>query len=352
MGWQETQDVYLHHFADLSFNFQIGRKVDLNSFIEYYEKNQHKLAIQFPKTNDAVQIMTIHKSKGLQFPVVILPNVNFNISDTMSYYLIPGADQVYYRKLSKNSPLSEIRAFSEKESNQFFMDKLNLLYVAMTRPVHRLYVFNLFESNKMGKPLHDLLVGCYPEHLTDGVLSLSLGQEEAATGQVATDTFYHPMEFGDRLWYPELVVRQGFDSDQTLLGKAFHSIMATCVTLDEVPEHIKVLEDQSEVSPDASERILHMAERVFKDATYATWIKNATIIQNEAWIMTPDGSLVRPDKIIVLVDRVIVIDFKTGQAQPKHRQQLDAYKLTLSQMYNLPIQGYLYYTQSGEWVSC
>jgi hypothetical protein len=54
MGWQETQDVYLHHFADLSFNFQIGRKVDLNSFIEYYEKNQHKLAIQFPKTNDAV----------------------------------------------------------------------------------------------------------------------------------------------------------------------------------------------------------------------------------------------------------------------------------------------------------
>jgi ATP-dependent exoDNAse (exonuclease V) beta subunit len=352
MGWQETQDVYLHHFADLSFNFQIGRKVDLNSFIEYYEKNQHKLAIQFPKTNDAVQIMTIHKSKGLQFPVVILPNVNFNISDTMSYYLIPGADQVYYRKLSKNSPLSEIRAFSEKESNQFFMDKLNLLYVAMTRPVHRLYVFNLFESNKMGKPLHDLLVGCYPEHLTDGVLSLSLGQEEAATGQVATDTFYHPMEFGDRLWYPELVVRQGFDSDQTLLGKAFHSIMATCVTLDEVPEHIKVLEDQSEVSPDASERILHMAERVFKDATYATWIKNATNIQNEAWIMAPDGSLVRPDKIIVLVDRVIVIDFKTGQAQPKHRQQLDAYKLTLSQMYNLPIQGYLYYTQSGEWVSC
>jgi hypothetical protein len=95
-----------------------------------------------------------------------------------------------------------------------------------------------------------------------------------------------------------------------------------------------------------------MAERVFKDATYATWIKNATNIQNEAWIMTPDGTLVRPDKIIVLVDQVIVIDFKTGQAQPKHRQQLDAYKLTLTQMYNLPIQGYLYYTQSGEWVSC
>jgi hypothetical protein len=232
------------------------------------------------------------------------------------------------------------------------MDKLNLLYVAMTRPVHRLYVFNLFESNKMGKPLHDLLVGCYPEQLTDGVLSLSLGQEEGSTGQAATDTFYHPMEFGDRLWYPELVVRQGFDSDQTLLGKAFHSIMASCATLDEVPEHIKILEDQSEVLPETSDSIRDMAERVFTDATYSTWIKNATNIQNEAWIMTPEGTLVRPDKIIVLVDRVIVIDFKTGQAQPKHRLQLDAYKLTLSQMYKLPIQGYLYYTQSGEWESC
>lgn len=352
MGWHETQDVYLHHFADLCFNFQIGRKVDLNSFIEYYEKNQHKLAIQFPKTNDAIQIMTIHKSKGLQFPVVILPDVNFKISDTMSYYLIPGANQVYYRKLSKHSPLPEIRAFSEKESNQFFMDKLNLLYVALTRPVHRLYVFNAYESNKLGKAFNDLLVECFPEHQSDGILTLSLGQEKSSTVKVATDTFYHPMEFGDRLWYPELVVRQGFDSDQTLLGKGFHSVMATCETLEEISGHLKTLEDQSEILPESRDIIRDMAERVITNSMYSTWMKNAVSVQNEAWIMTPEGALVRPDKIIVLVDKVLVIDFKTGQAQTKHRKQIDAYKLTLSSMYDLPLHGYLYYAQTEEWVAC
>lgn len=351
MGWHETADVYLHHFADICFNFQIGRKVDLNSFVEYYEKNQHKLAIQFPKTNDAIQIMTIHKSKGLQFPVVILPNVNFSISDTMSYYLIPGSDQVYYRKLSKNSPLQEIREFSEKESNQFFMDKLNLLYVAMTRPINRLYVFNLYESNKMGKPLHDLLSSTYPEHLTDGVLSLTLGQEEPATGGVETDTFYHPEEFGDRLWYPELVVRQGFDSDQTLLGKAFHRIMATCSTVQEVPEFIQILEDQSEVLSEHRDVLYEMAKRIFSDNIYLTWIENAITTYSESWIMTPEGTLVRPDKIMVQPDKIIVIDFKTGKHQATHKLQLTEYMNTLRQMMPKPVEGYLYYCQSGEWIA-
>lgn len=352
MGWQETADIYLHHFADICFSFQIGRKVDLNSFIDYYDKNQHKLAIQFPKTNDAIQIMTIHKSKGLQFPVVILPNVNFSINDTMSYYLIPGVDQVYYRKLSKNSPIEDIRKFTEKESNQFFMDKLNLLYVGMTRPINRLYVFNLYESNKMGKPLHELLSNIYPEYLTEGVLNLTLGKKEQATSKVETDTFYHPEEFGDRLWYPELVVRQGFDSDQTLLGKAFHRIMASCSSVQEVPEFIQILEDQSEILLEYRTVLYEMSKRIFSDSNYIAWMENAINIYNESWIMTPEGSLIRPDKILVLPDKVIILDFKTGKHQSEHRVQLTEYMNTISQMMSNPIEGYLYYCQSGEWITC
>ncbi len=159
------------------------------------------------------------------------------------------------------------------------------------------------------------------------------------------------MEFDDRLWYPELVVRQGFDIDQTLLGKAFHRIMATCSTVEEVPDFIQLLEDQSEVLTEHRAVLHEMAARIFSDNTYRTWIDNAITIYSEPWIMTPEGTLVRPDKIMVQADKIMVIDFKTGKHQAAHKLQLSEYMNTLSQMMPQPVEGYLYYCQSGEWIA-
>jgi ATP-dependent exoDNAse (exonuclease V) beta subunit len=349
--WSETHDIYLHHFADICFNFQLGRKVDLNSFLEYYESNRKKLAIQSPKTNDAIQIMTVHKSKGLQFPVVILPNVDYN-TGAKGEYLIAGDNQVFYRKPKKESPIAAIRTFTTHELNQCFMDKLNLLYVAMTRPVHRLYVFNVYDKSNMGKSFHELLVSSYPSAKIDNLVHLQLGVEESVSLKVAHDVFYQPEEFGDRLWYPELVVRQGFENDHTLLGNAFHSIMATCNSMVDIDENIAQLLDNSALLPAQIAPLKAMVERILTDEKYLSWINNAEQTYNETWILSSDTSLLRPDKVFEMSNRIIVIDFKTGKEAPNHKRQLEAYKKILFAMKSKPVEGFIYYAQPGNWVPC
>jgi ATP-dependent exoDNAse (exonuclease V) beta subunit len=351
MQWKETDDVYLHHFADICFNFQVGKRVDLNSFLDYYKKQKSKLAIQLPKTNDAIQIMTIHKSKGLQFPVVIIPSIDFSINSTYSMYLMQDEDQVYYRKLSKNSPIPYIKAFSEREDGQYFMDKLNLLYVAMTRPVHRLYAFNTFKGG-MGQKVHEILSEAFPLAQHDSLLHLTLGTKEPVHMKGTADEFYQPVEFGERLWYPKLVIRQGFDNEQTLLGKAFHELIASCSTFESALISMKRMEEESLIHPQQIGTLTDMLSRIYADQTYKKWTECAQTIRNEETIMDINCSLHRPDKIIELADKVIVIDFKTGAPNPSHETQIKAYTELLSAMYTIPIEAYLYYVQRGDWVPC
>jgi ATP-dependent exoDNAse (exonuclease V) beta subunit len=80
MGWNELKDPYLHHLADFVYDFEQNRGPDLSGIIDVYQEKKKILAIQTPPSDDAIIVMTIHKSKGLEFPVVILPNCDFDTS--------------------------------------------------------------------------------------------------------------------------------------------------------------------------------------------------------------------------------------------------------------------------------
>ncbi|MFM7724803.1 MAG: UvrD-helicase domain-containing protein [Bacteroidota bacterium] len=352
MGWKETDDIYLHHFCDIAYNFQQGKKVDLNSFLEYYDRNKHKLAIHFPKTDDAIQIMTIHKSKGLQFPVVILPSIDFKMSDTISYYLIDGQEQVYYRKLSKNSPIKAIRDFTTEENDQFMMDKVNLLYVALTRPIHRLYAFNIFEYG--GKMVDQALFELYPEAVTEGSIRVKLGEETPVTLPLANIEYYHPIAMEERLWHPALAIRKEFESNDVRLGNAFHEIISLCSTREAMEQYLERLRNENILSQLDCEYLAPLIIQLMNNVTYQEWNSSAISIQNEAWIMNHELEVLRPDKIIETSDKIIIIDFKTGEKQERHKKQLRGYEEAVRGCFDgsKPIETHLYYAQSNEWVSC
>lgn len=352
LGWKETDDIYLHHFCDIAYNFQQGKKVDLNSFLEYYEKNKHKLAIHFPKTDDAIQIMTIHKSKGLQFPVVILPSIDFKMSDTISYYLIDGQEQVYYRKLSKNSPIKAIRDFTIEENDQFMMDKVNLLYVALTRPIHRLYAFNIFEHG--GKMVDEVLFELFPEAVTEGSIHVKLGEETQVNLPLAKIDYYQPSAMNDRLWHPELAIRKAFETNDTRLGNAFHEILSQCESKDQIDAYLMRMCHENKLSKEDCDYLTPLAKHLMEDKTYKSWISSAISIHNEAWIMDQDLEIIRPDKIIEKPDEILIIDFKTGEKHEHHKAQLKKYENAVKGCFEQekPISCYLYYAQSSEWVSC
>ena len=129
-------------------------------------------------------------------------------------------------------------------------------------------------------------------------------------------------------------------------------IMANCSKINEVENNIQALINRSELYESQRDTLVKMVTHVFTDSQYLSWVENAEKIYNESWIIDEDGSLLRPDKVIEMPDIVYVIDFKTGLEASKHVSQINQYISRLKLMFNKPIKGYLYYSQTGAWVAC
>lgn len=353
LGWNEVEDAYLHHFADTCFNFQIGKKVDIASFLEYYESKKEKLAVQLPETDDAIQIMTIHKSKGLQFPVVIIPRLDFSISNSRSNFLIEDGNRVYYRQLNSDSPIERIREFTEIEKEQILMDKFNLLYVALTRPEYRLYGFNIFKTKNLGTTFDEILGEIEPELKLETIKKLTIGKEtKVSIEHLQKDEFYKPENTTDRLWYPELVIKNQVYNEAQNFGNGFHELVSKCKDVSEIESTAQLLVFEGTLDPNLQDIIKEAVHTLFKHVKYRQWLKEGIAVKNEQWIITPDGKLHRPDQIIETPECIIIIDFKTGLVHQNHKKQILGYKEILEQMQSKEVLAFLYYSQNDSLLAC
>jgi len=360
MGWKETEEAYLHHFADVCFAFQSTRHSDLSYFNEYIQENKNKIAIQLPESRDAVQVMTIHKSKGLEFPVVILPQIDFYTKFlTHAKYLIDAGEQMIYKNLAMSSRIDCVRLFSEEEKELILTDKINLFYVAMTRPENRLYAFNHYSKGNFGELVHEALTSiATEEEINNTPLVIERGNEnelkEAASANL--DSFYFPAEHTDRLWYPDIVLRAeqdgGFSTDEILYGNSFHLLMAQVNKLEDLNLKLTELIDDGKIDNSFKDRLEKEANGLLENESYVSFIDNSHQIKSEESIIVGPNEIKRPDKIIILHDKVIVIDFKTGAKQAKHIDQAITYRGIMEEMFKLPIETYLYYSKDRALIVC
>jgi ATP-dependent exoDNAse (exonuclease V) beta subunit len=359
MKWEETKDPYLHHFVDVVFDYQSNRQSDIKFFLDYFDDNKKKIALQMPETDSAVKIMTIHKSKGLEFPVVILPKLDLSIKiHNRAKFLIEAGDKILYGSLSKKSSLVEIADFTERELSMTFLDKLNLCYVALTRPVQRLYAFNYYKKGNLGALIHEKLEQNFPYETTaNGELILEIGTENKIQREEKKEEeqFYIPTELNQRLWYPDVVFRKISNSEKQELikeqrfGNYFHALMARCNAELEIEMSLTELIQQGEIDPEYKVELSEMAKRFFSQTS--SLFEDAEEIISEQLILIPEDSDKRPDKIILKKNELVVFEFKTGKQSDQHQPQLLGYHMALSEMFEKPIKLYLYYTETNSLLS-
>jgi ATP-dependent exoDNAse (exonuclease V) beta subunit len=359
MNWEETKNPYLHHFVDVVFDYQSNRQSDIKFFLEYFEDNKKVIALQMPETDSAVKIMTIHKSKGLEFPVVILPRLDLSVKiHNRAKFLIEARDKILYGSLSKNSSLVEIANFTKRELSLTFLDKLNLCYVALTRPIQRLYAFNYHKKGNLGALIHEQIQQNFPFETTEnGEVLLELGTEKEVQLEEKSmgEEFYIPKELNQRLWYPDVVFRKISIAEkqeqlkEQRFGNYFHALMALCNASNDVKSALSELIKIGEIDPefqtelsDKAYAFFHLTAKMFEDAQE---------IINEQLILIPNDNDKRPDKIILKKDELIVFEFKTGKQSDQHQPQLLGYHLALKDMYNKSIKLYLYYTETNTLLS-
>ncbi len=167
-------DAHITAFLDAIFEVQQKHGADIQSFLTYWDKKGNKLSISTPETTNAVQIMTIHKSKGLEFPVVIFPYANTYIFEEIDLKygqrLLPNLFLGFQELLSKktrgsgNMEKQEALLFDE-EQQKLHLDAFNLLYVALTRAEVSLYIISDKDLNKDGSHKPNYFSGLFIHYL-------------------------------------------------------------------------------------------------------------------------------------------------------------------------------------------
>lgn len=349
----ELKNAYIHQLLDISFNFDLSNGPDLMSFLSFYTTTGHKTNVQLPDNKYAIKIMTAHKSKGLEFPIVIIPILNFGSKRTeKNTRIIEKDDHFIETKLGKKDQLlPAIEELGVLENNAELMDAVNLLYVAFTRPIDRLYFYSNSDFDKTNKMVFEILSSLHPEHLDkEAVLAGQIGSKPKMTNsESTTEASFTAANLSDFLWFPEIsLFSQEEDaasalSKQKRIGNQFHGIMENSTSQEEALVVLATGIRKGKIEKSAEKELFSLIEEIYANETIKTLFSLGTHL-NERTLAVDSSTLLRPDKIIYSTNETVVIDFKTGEEKAKYINQVNDYVAALKDVGYKNVRGYLYYS--------
>ncbi|MCL5127352.1 exodeoxyribonuclease V subunit beta [Algibacter sp. L4_22] len=353
----KTSNAYVQFYLDIVLDFSQKKGSDISAFVEYFDKKKENLSIISPKGQDAVQIMTIHKSKGLEFPVVIFPYADMDIYREIEPKEWLEIDKEKYNGFSHTLlNFNKDFEFFGKQGQQIFenhkaeqeLDNINLLYVALTRPVEQLYIISKNDSalkeEAKSKKYSGLLIN-YLQHCNlwnDSELIYSFGDitktsKETSTSKetniqhefISTSKEHHNIK---------VITKSGFlwDTNQEEAiekGNLIHDIMSHIETKDDVDSVIKDFVSSSTINQEQAFELKPLVFEIVNHKKLATFFTKSNTIYNERDIITKEGVILRPDRVVVNANKeAVILDYKTGIEDKKHEQQLQVYQDILESM--------------------
>lgn len=355
---QELKNPYLHHLADLVHLFESKNGPDLNLFLQEYDSMpKDSKALQVPESENALKVMTIHKSKGLEFPVVIVIN-DMKVSARGEFF-VETEDYLLRNQLSMTSPVKEIREMQDEELEKSYLDTLNLYYVAYTRPVSRLYVKNDYSDNGLGAQIHTVLNGLIEPENQGEKLIFTSGKKVPLTAVHTKneDQYFVPESASDNLWFPDIALQdteelntEDFLSDEQRYGNQFHLAISSIHDKNEIDIVVRRLIQSGEVEQEFEKQLKKDLVQLFSTSTYTQLFEGATGILSEQNYLISKNEQIRPDIVIQKPNQTIILDYKTGQQSKKHERQVRMYCNILREMNYPAVEAYLFYTKTFELV--
>jgi ATP-dependent helicase/nuclease subunit A len=383
LGEYSYNVAYLNSFQDLILRFSMGKNPGISAFLDWWNTEGYRKSISLPEHQDSIKVLTIHKSKGLEFAVVIIPFISWNLDhkslQSNILWVRPGVAPfnklgivpVRYRK-----DLSET-IFAEDYNNEkysAYIDNLNLLYVAFTRAKNALFGFapvTQYSSNTIARVLNSAITG--NEEGWNGKESLFTNFYDPDKGVFDFGTLPFQThipdseQFMDILKYPvsadieslklKLNWENYLNTDPSGVrfkinyGKLMHEVFEEIITSDDIETAVrkKVIEGKI---PAAEET--EMIEKISLKAGMpgvSKWFEEGNEVLTEATILIPRSGTRRPDRIILRNGKTIIVDFKFGEENNQYLTQIRQYKFLLSEMGYGNIEAFLWYVDSDKIVS-
>ncbi|MCC7051322.1 MAG: hypothetical protein IT239_06050, partial [Bacteroidia bacterium] len=341
---QNPFNAYTLSFLDLVQEFvnnNQGSGIEL--FLEFWETKQNKLSINLPPGGNAIQLLTIHKSKGLEFPYVLLPFANWEIkqqSNTkwVNNYLTEIDLPCYLLNLNKNLKNTIYEHFYIEEKDKSLLDNINLLYVAFTRAENGLIVITEKEKPKETKEdvsikyIHQILNQSFIKGLINDKGLYEVGDIIPSKQKEKTPAYLSINFYSHKLWNEKINIKAGkeYDEDWTTeyqirFGEAFHLFIEYYFKTKNLEKSLlRITSFGYEV--EIINRITDYFEQLNKHAEFSKWVNQYMVYAIEQDILIPNGTAYRPDLVLIKDRNTIVIDFKTGEKLNKHQEQVSNYK--------------------------
>ncbi|WP_088339873.1 UvrD-helicase domain-containing protein [Robiginitalea sediminis] len=346
-------DGYLLYLLDLAH--EVGQRHDpsIARFLEYWETHEDKLSVAAPEGQQAVRLMTIHKAKGLEFPVVIYP-----FADTQIYFEqrpkvwleVPAPEFAGfpYLQLSKRQEMErygpEAREAYLQERERLELDAFNVLYVAQTRAAEALYVFTRQRSRSASSPMSDYgsLYQSYLEAAglweagrqvyTFGQLqpgprpTVTMGRETLSlTPGPPGRKRLNLVTRAASLWETEA-------GSAISYGNLIHLALSRVTVYQDVPGVVAQLVEEGMLELTELEPVTTILKRVTEHPDLKSYFGPMATCYAERDIIAENGLILRPDRLVLIQGEAVVLDYKTGGPRPEHREQLARYVREVSQL--------------------
>ncbi|MFD2832134.1 UvrD-helicase domain-containing protein [Christiangramia antarctica] len=345
----QQSDAYIQFFLDFVFETAQKGANSLNEFIEKWHQKKEKLSIVVPEAEDAVKIMTIHTSKGLEFPIVIFPFAESDLQDTRndSLWIETGFQEmpVAYVNASKkmlnwNLPAKE--TFEDLlQKNE--LDTLNVLYVACTRAAEQLYLLSSYnEKPKSSACISNLLKDYVASKQSEneqriyefGEISSIPKTEESLSLSIQPSEFYSSPTENEAV---HIVTKSGslWDSRQQEAiekGKITHEIMSKINSASDRFKAIEWAVNSGLLKERDRDSISSNIEKILEHPELKEYFQQNVINYNEKEILTASGKRLRPDRINLAGKSITIIDYKTGGFVDTHERQILNYASVLREM--------------------
>lgn len=370
---QQLDAPFLQAFRDQVLSFAGTQGSDLTSFLQWWDQSGCSQSISTPDGQDAIQILTIHKSKGLGMPAIILPYASWEMDlDTTHSEVIwcqpkeePFAQDILLPiKLEKSLANTIFSEEYDEERLRTVIDNLNTAYVAFTRAKEAMIIMTPKPKGKREGSMLENLLSSYCD-LPEGENVMTIGdsrrKEQKATTDKQTESEESIVTCGAELLFPEAttplpkvkVLHSPLLPDVTAKDKGtyIHRALQEIRTLADATSAIHSLYLRGIINPDiiCEEEMQQVISQLLDNPQVQPWFAPELTILNEQSITDRKGNLQRLDRLVITPQgRAIVIDYKTGHYNKEYRSQVKGYMEALHQIGYTDVEGYLLFIKDGK----
>lgn len=356
---------YIQAFMDYLKDWTVTGGNNLASFLKTWDDAEPK--ISSPSSGDSVRVMTIHKSKGLEFPFVIFPFAEkVTLYKASSYWTRPrlegsaleGKADGYYRvNMDSGAAGSLFRDRYLQEVRLQAIDNINTFYVALTRAKYGLKVIASTPPAKItNSNLSQILYGFLgTTEYTEGELFVPPVKDDSSEASILLGYPSFPAESGGRISFSQEASdyfgedgTYGQEASARIRGNVIHDILSAVSEEADIPAavHSAVLDGDLPAS-DEKKTLELLTERI-ASVRDRGWFSPAAKVMKECAILDRDGREWRPDRVVVHPGgSVSVVDYKSGEPDPKYYRQVERYVNLYRAMGYPDVKGYLWYLADG-----